>query len=223
MATPTARVLRDGRPKTVPATALVPGDVLLLAPGDRVAADARLLRAQGLEVDEAALTGESLLVPKAATGGTDASRVVLEGSDVAVGTGWAVVVAVGRHTRLGATAAALALEETQQSPLGARLHRLMSQVMPLSAVAGALVTARGRGPRRRGDPADAPAGRFAAGVAHRRPSQSPSRGRGRGRASHRSRRGRGGPRRRPRAATARGAHGRIAVRADAVLPRCGRP
>ncbi|HKO24038.1 MAG TPA: cation-transporting P-type ATPase, partial [Chloroflexota bacterium] len=143
MATPTARVLRDGRPTTVPATDLVPGDVLLLAPGDRVAADARLLSAQGLEVDEAALTGESLPVPKAATGGTDASRVVLEGSDVTVGTGWAVVVAVGRHTRLGATAAALALEETQQSALGARLHHLMSQVMPLSAVAGALVAASG--------------------------------------------------------------------------------
>jgi cation-transporting ATPase I len=140
---PTARVLRDSRPETVPATELVPGDVLLLMSGDRVAADARLLGAQGLEVDEAALTGESLPVPKAAAGGTDLSRVVLEGSDVTVGTGWAVVVAVGHRTRLGATAAALAVEETQQSPLGARLYRLMGQVMPLSAAGGALVTVSG--------------------------------------------------------------------------------
>ncbi|MBV9279774.1 MAG: haloacid dehalogenase, partial [Chloroflexi bacterium] len=115
--TSSARVLRDGQPVTIPANEVVPGDVLILAPGDRVAADGRLLSVQGLEVDEAALTGESLPVAKMAEGGTDARRVVLAGSDVTVGTGLAVVVAVGRGTRMGATSAALALDETRTSPL----------------------------------------------------------------------------------------------------------
>ena len=59
----------------------------MLAPGDRVAADARLLEASGLEVEEAALTGESLPVAKGPTENSNASRIVLEGSDVTVGSG----------------------------------------------------------------------------------------------------------------------------------------
>jgi magnesium-transporting ATPase (P-type) len=143
MGAATATVLRDGQPVTVPASEVVPGDVLLLAPGDRVAADARILSAHGLEVDEAALTGESLPVVKAPDGGTDASRIVLEGSDVTVGAGKAVVVAVGHQTRLGATAAALALDETQQSPLGIRLSKLLRQFLPIAAAGGALVVGAG--------------------------------------------------------------------------------
>jgi len=141
MGAATAHVLRDGKPVTVPASDVVPGDVLVLRAGDRVAADARLLEARNLEVDEASLTGESLPVPKAPDGGTDASRVALEGSDVTVGTGRAVVVAVGTGTRMGATAAALAIEETEQSPLGARLGRMFRQVLPLIGVGGAIVVA----------------------------------------------------------------------------------
>lgn len=139
-----ARVMRDARPVMVPASEVVPGDILLLARGDRVVADARLLSAHGLEVDEAALTGESLPVTKAPDGGTEASRIVLDGSDVAVGTGTAVVVAVGRDTRMGVTAAALALEEPSgQSPLTARLNHLLGQFLPLAAVGGAIVTVAG--------------------------------------------------------------------------------
>jgi len=139
----TARVLRDGEPVTIPASAVVPGDILVLAPGDRVAADARVIAARGLEVDEAALTGESLPVPKVPGGGTAAGRVVLEGSDVTVGTARAVVVAVGGQTRLGATAAALALDETGASPLGQRLGRLLRQFLPLAAAGGAIVVGSG--------------------------------------------------------------------------------
>lgn len=139
----TACVRRDGALVVVPAIDVVPGDVLVLASGDRVAADARLLEAQNLEVDEAALTGESLPVPKTANGGSDASRVVLEGSDVTVGTGCAVVVAVGRGTRMGATAAALASDETAQSPLGRRLSGMLKQVLPLAGIGGAIVVTSG--------------------------------------------------------------------------------
>ncbi len=139
----TARVLREGETRTISAAEVVPGDVLLLAAGDRVVADARLLEAEGLEVDEATLTGESLPVGKSGDAGTELARVVLEGSDVTVGTGRAVVVAVGAGTRLGATAAALAYDETRESPLGQRLSRLLLQGLPVVAVGGALVTVSG--------------------------------------------------------------------------------
>ncbi|MEO7021807.1 MAG: HAD-IC family P-type ATPase, partial [Ktedonobacteraceae bacterium] len=143
MSSSSASVLRDGVVVILAANEIVPGDVLLLTPGDRVAADARVLHAQGLEVDEAALTGESLPVPKAPTGGTDASRILLEGSDITTGIGRAIVVAVGRHTRMGATTAALSVEETRQSPLGVRLSRMLFQLLPFSITGGALVVGSG--------------------------------------------------------------------------------
>jgi len=136
MGTASARVLRDGVAVTIPATEIVPGDILVLASGDRVAADARVLEAHGFEVDEAALTGESLPVAKVADGGTDASRVLLEGSDVTVGTARAVVVAVGQQTRMGATAAALETEDAQRSPLSIRLSAMLRQLLPLAAAGG---------------------------------------------------------------------------------------
>jgi magnesium-transporting ATPase (P-type) len=134
----TARVLRDGVAAVVPASDVVPGDVLVLAAGDRVAADARLISASSLEVAEAALTGESLPVPKAPADVPDHNRIVLEGSDVIVGSGRAVVVAVGRQTRLGATAAALNVDRDEESPLGARLGRILRIALPVAAGGGAL-------------------------------------------------------------------------------------
>src|SRR5260370_23805318 len=101
MSTSTVRILRDGQSVTIPANEVVPGDVLLLAPGDRIAADARLSSSHGLEVDEAALTGESMPVSKAPAGGTDASRLVLEGREVPTVTGMLVVYAVVGQTRTG--------------------------------------------------------------------------------------------------------------------------
>jgi cation-transporting ATPase I len=140
----TARVLRNGAPITLPATAVVPGDVLLLAPGDRIAADARLLGAHSLEVDEAALTGESVPVAKRADeAGPPESRIVLEGSGVVAGTGRAVIVSVGRQTRLGATAAALSLDEEEASPFDARLARLLQMALPIAAGGAATVIISG--------------------------------------------------------------------------------
>jgi calcium-translocating P-type ATPase len=138
-----ATVIRDGQPAQLPSTELVPGDVLLLAPGTRVAADARLIEARHLEVDEAALTGESVPVQKAPDGPTDTSRIVLDGSDVTTGTGKAVVFAVGRTTRMGATAAALATGESAISPLDARLSQSLKQLVPIAVAGGALATAGG--------------------------------------------------------------------------------
>ncbi len=138
-----ARVLRDGEVREIPGDQVVRGDILLLQSGARVVADARLLEAEALEVDEAALTGESLPVIKAPDADQAQARIVLEGSDVTVGAGRAVVVAVGEGTRLGATAAALTVEETRSSPLGERLDRLFRQGMPVVVVGGLVVTLAG--------------------------------------------------------------------------------
>ncbi len=143
LGTVTTRVLRDGQAVVVPGDQLVPGDVMLLVAGDRVAADARLLEAHGLEVDEASLTGESLPVSKTLDGPADGSRILLEGSDVVAGTGRAVVVAVGRETRMGAIAAVLAIEETGPSPLDTRLNRMLRQVLPVAAAGGGIVVGSG--------------------------------------------------------------------------------
>jgi calcium-translocating P-type ATPase len=139
----TARVIRDGRQATVPQADLVPGDVMLLASGDRVPADARIISAEALEVDEAALTGESLPVVKSADGGTESSRIALEGTDVLTGTGHAVVVAVGEDTRMGAIAAALAQYPDRQSPLDERLGQMLVRGLPLIAAGGLIVTVAG--------------------------------------------------------------------------------
>jgi magnesium-transporting ATPase (P-type) len=133
-----ARAWRDGRLQLLAADEVVPGDVLQLSPGDRVAADARLLSASGLEVAEAALTGESLPVAKGPQENSDADRIVLEGTDVVAGTGRAVVVAVGRHTRMGATAAALNVERQDESPMGARLGQILRLALPVAFGGGAL-------------------------------------------------------------------------------------
>ncbi|GLV60778.1 hypothetical protein KDH_75970 [Dictyobacter sp. S3.2.2.5] len=138
-----ARVLRDNHEKTIPADEVVPGDILLLASGDRIAADARVIESLNLEVDEAALTGESFPVKKVATGGNDSDRIVLDGSNVLSGTARAVVVAVGGKTRMGATRLALMEESQQLNPLGTRLSRMLKVFLPVSALGGAVVIASG--------------------------------------------------------------------------------
>ncbi|HEY6760696.1 MAG TPA: HAD-IC family P-type ATPase [Baekduia sp.] len=143
-----ARLLRGGRRLSVPASRVVPGDILLLAPGDRVAGDARLIDVDALEVDEAALTGESMPVIKSVDNGTDASRIVLEGTDVTAGTGRAVVVAVGADTRMGSIAAALADGNGGRSPLDERLGEIMWRTLPFVAGGGAIVAIAGLARRR---------------------------------------------------------------------------
>ncbi|HEY3947283.1 MAG TPA: HAD-IC family P-type ATPase [Solirubrobacteraceae bacterium] len=147
----TARVLRDGRVQTATQEDLVPGDVIALASGDRVPADARIVSADPFEVDEAALTGESVPVVKSADAPGDANRIVLDGSDVVTGAARAVVVAVGEDTRMGAIAAALAEDSNgNQSPLDDRLGKMLVRGLPWIGLGGLMVTGagvlRGRSP-----------------------------------------------------------------------------
>jgi calcium-translocating P-type ATPase len=137
------RVLRDGGEQTVAGAAVVRGDVLVLRSGDRVPADARVLAVERLEVDEAALTGESLPVAKAVDEGPDGARILLEGSDVVSGTGRAVVVATGADTRMGALAAALEDGGQRPSGLDRRLGAIMRRTTPPIAAAGLLIAGAG--------------------------------------------------------------------------------
>ncbi|MGZ4515279.1 MAG: cation-translocating P-type ATPase, partial [Mycobacterium sp.] len=134
MATTSATVIRDGARHTVPASELVPGDVLLLAEGDAVAADARLLWAAGLEVSEAALTGLSepvlkdsrTLTEPAALG--DRADMVFKGTAVTQGIGRAVVTATGMATQTGQIASLVRTVDHEPTPLQrevARASRLL--------------------------------------------------------------------------------------------------
>ncbi|HAR98906.1 MAG TPA: cation-translocating P-type ATPase [Syntrophus sp. (in: bacteria)] len=111
---PQAKVRRDGRIASIPATAIVAGDILALEAGDLVAADARLLESASLRCIESALTGESEAVakqPAALERGDvalgDRSTMVFMGTSVAGGTGQAVVVATAMDTELGRIAGLL--------------------------------------------------------------------------------------------------------------------
>ncbi len=113
--TPTATVLRDGKWQELQRRALVPGDVIRLSAGDLVPADARLLQARDLHVQEAALTGESMPVEKEANHSHTAARsgaagrdVVFTGTSIVSGIATAVVTATGRSTVFGDIAARLA-------------------------------------------------------------------------------------------------------------------
>ncbi len=106
---PTAAVLRDGQWQEIPRREVVPGDVIRLAAGDMVPADAQLLDARDLHVQQAALTGESLPVEKEAGDERDGRNRVFLGTSVVSGTATARVSATGRQTQFGDIATRLTL------------------------------------------------------------------------------------------------------------------
>jgi magnesium-transporting ATPase (P-type) len=117
------RVLRNGHPVPLPAAELVPGDIVLLAAGDRVPADLRLVSARRLQIEEAALTGESVpaqkeIHPVAIKAGVgDRSCMAFGGTLVISGTATAVVVATGSNTELGRISTLLDEVADLQTPL----------------------------------------------------------------------------------------------------------
>ncbi len=147
---PSARVTRDGADHWVPTRELVTGDLLALTAGDVVGADARLLSAVALQVDEALLTGESQPSerdPDARSGAgspaADRTGMVHAGSTVLRGSGRAVVVAVGSGTAIGQVAALVAGHRSPQTPLQRRLATLGRQISLAVAVACLLFVASG--------------------------------------------------------------------------------
>jgi Ca2+-transporting ATPase len=150
LAAPTASLLRGGKEAEVPARDLVPGDVLLLRAGDRPAADGRLVEAVNLQVEESALTGESLAVEKqtAALDGDDLpvgdrTNMVYAGTSVAYGRGRAVVVATAMETEFGGIARMLETIERAKTPLQVSLDRLGTLLARAAIVVVLLVVSIG--------------------------------------------------------------------------------
>ena len=126
----TARVRRDGEEREVPAEELVPGDIVVLAPGDRVSADAEVLVRHELRVDNSTLTGESRPV--------EPERLVYAGTHVARGTAEVAVVATGMATEFGRIAALTQRGKEEPSPLEVELRRVTRVVALVSFGLGSL-------------------------------------------------------------------------------------
>lgn len=143
---PTALTLRDGRVQEVSAEHVVPGDILILRPGTYVTADARLVEAVHLSVDESALTGESMPVsktvakiPKDDTPLAERINMVYMGTLVTGGQGLAVVVATGRFTEMGHIQTILGEARPPQTPIERKLERMGRTLVAISgAVCGAV-------------------------------------------------------------------------------------
>ena len=134
-----AMVVRDGQKSRIPLAQVAPGDILALAPGSYVAADARLLASNQLSVDESALTGESLPISKHhAFVGTDETplgdrrNMLHMGTVVTGGSGLAVVVATGKQTEIGMIQSMVGEVKTPDTPLQKQLDDMGMQLALLS-------------------------------------------------------------------------------------------
>lgn len=131
MASPHAKVLRDGKVTEVPSSAIVPGDIVILEAGDYIPADVRLIESMNMKVDEAALTGESLPVEKDAklvlpeeTGLGDRINSGFMGTIVTYGRGTAIVTNSGMQTQMGNIAGMLNQSPDESTPLQKKLDDL---------------------------------------------------------------------------------------------------
>lgn len=145
MAAPAATVIRNGTPENIPASQLVPGDVVILEAGKIVPADLRLTEAAQLKVEEAALTGESVPVEKHTKALHDEllpigdrKNMAYKGTFVTYGRGLGVIAATGMDTELGKIAAMLQEEEEVKTPLQKRLatfgRKLAIAVLAICAI-----------------------------------------------------------------------------------------
>ncbi len=145
LSAPTARVLRDGNPTEVPAATVVAGDVLVVEAGDLPAADARVLTATGLRVDESTLTGEAQAVGKGpdpvAEGAPLAERtsMLYAGTAVLAGAGRLVVTAAGPDSELGRLGRLVTRESEPLTPLQRALRELARVVLVAAVAASVLV------------------------------------------------------------------------------------
>ncbi len=150
MAAPTATVLRDDEEVEVPACELVIGDMILLRAGDKVPADARLVEAVNLQIEESALTGESVAVekhnqvlsdPDLALG--DRRNMAYSGTAVTYGRGRAMVVATGINTEFGKIAQLLQTVESSKTPLQENLNKVGNTLAKATFIIVAIIVALG--------------------------------------------------------------------------------
>ncbi|HET7659822.1 MAG TPA: HAD-IC family P-type ATPase, partial [Oryzihumus sp.] len=150
----TARVRRDGADAEVPAEQLVVGDVVLLAAGDQVPADGRIIAASALQIDESALTGESVPAAKDAgvlpggpdgkLGPGDQTNMAFMNTPVTHGSGIMVVTGTGAGTELGKISGMLSATAREKSPLDKELDTLTLWIVAAAGLTMVVMFALGR-------------------------------------------------------------------------------
>lgn len=130
MTAPTAMTLRDGKEVKIPASEIVPGDIVFLYTGDKISADARIVEAINLKIDEASLTGESAPVSKntsplpEGTSLNDRRNMTFTGTIVVYGRGKAVVTSTGMSTEFGKIAKMVQMTKEEETPLEKRTQSI---------------------------------------------------------------------------------------------------
>lgn len=150
MAAPMATVLRDDEEEEIATRDLVPGDVILIKAGDRIPADARIVESVNLQIEEAALTGESVPVgkqtaslPEGESAIGDRRNMAYAGTAATYGRGRAVVVATGMDTEFGKIARMLQTIETSETPLQKNLDKVGQSLAKAAFVLVAVVVVLG--------------------------------------------------------------------------------
>ncbi|WP_327243453.1 cation-translocating P-type ATPase [Streptomyces sp. NBC_01320] len=149
----TARVRRDGTESEIPAEQLVAGDIVLIAAGDQVPADGRIIEANALQIDESALTGES--VPAAKDAGTlphgesrpgpgDQTNMAFMNTPVTHGSGVLVITGTGEDTELGKISGMLSATAKEESPLTKELNALTLWIATAAGLTMVVMFALGR-------------------------------------------------------------------------------
>ncbi len=141
MASPTAKVIRDGHAEEIPSANIVPGDIVLLDAGDIIPADLRLVESSNLKIEEASLTGESVPVEKNANATLekevslgDRHNMAYMSTIITYGRGKGVVVETGHGTEIGKIASMIQTIEDESTPLQIKLNRL-GKVLGLTTIA----------------------------------------------------------------------------------------
>ncbi len=147
----TARVRRDGTEAHIPAEQVVVGDIVLLAAGDEVPADGRIIEASALQIDESALTGESVPAQKEVTTVRDEAappgdqvNMVFMNTPVTHGSGVVVVTGTGAQSEMGKISGMLQATATEQSPLTVELNRLTLWIVAAAGLTMIVMFALGR-------------------------------------------------------------------------------
>lgn len=149
LSAPQVTVLRDGQWVKIPSKEIVVGDILSFTSGDRIGADVRIIDAKSLEIEESALTGESLPVSKRTgelTGDVsigDMENMAFMGTMVTRGSGMGVVVATGMKTAMGQIADLLQNAESMTTPLQRRLQQLGKILITVAIILTVLVVVVG--------------------------------------------------------------------------------
>ncbi len=144
-----ARVIRDGEVRQVPSTELVPGDLVLLQSGDKVPGDLRLLATRDLQIDESALTGESVPVEKKSgelhreTPLAEQSNMCFASTLATYGQGRGVVVAIGATTEVGRISELISTADVLQTPLTRKISKFSRFLLILIIVLAGLTFAVG--------------------------------------------------------------------------------